>query len=181
MLLIVGLGNYGKQYEYTPHNMGFLTADSIAKAMGLEFTKNKCHALVAEGFYSGQKVMIAKPQTYMNSSGISLAEFVKKLKIPLENVIVISDDIDLPAGTIRYKAHGSGGTHNGLKSCVEELNTENFPRIRVGVGKPENMILGDYVLCPIKKEKLDILLPAIESAKDKVLDLIANNHSFLVK
>lgn len=178
MLLIVGLGNYGKEYEYTPHNMGFLTADRLAKRFDLAFTKNKCHALVAEGFYSSDKIMLAKPQTYMNNSGISLRELVRKFKIPLENIIVISDDIDLNAGTIRYKAHGSGGTHNGLRNCVAELGTENFARIRIGVGKPEDIPLVDYVLAPIKKDKMEILNVAIDEACDKICEMISQKHSF---
>lgn len=179
MFLIVGLGNYGKEYERTPHNMGFLTADEIAKEMGLEFTKNKCHALVAEGFYNGEKVMIAKPQTYMNLSGVSLSELINKFKIPLENVIVILDDIDLPVGTLRYKAHGSGGTHNGLRNCVELVGTENFARIRIGVGKP-NVPLTDFVLSNIPKETFEVLFNVILQARDKVLDMIKNKHTFQI-
>ncbi len=172
MLLVVGLGNYGKEYERTPHNMGFLTADNLAKRLGLEFGKLKCKALIAEGVVQGEKVIIAKPQTYMNLSGTSVREFVTKFKIPLENVIVVSDDIDLPAGTIRYKTHGSGGTHNGLKNCVQELGTENFPRIRVGVGKPEFGDLADYVLAPIGAEKMKVLESAIAEAADKIENYI---------
>lgn len=173
MLLVVGLGNYGKQYEHTPHNMGFLTADNLANRLNIEFSKIKCKALVAEGVFDGQKVVIAKPQTYMNLSGTSVREFVAKFKIPLENIIVISDDIDLPAGVIRYKAHGSGGTHNGLKNCVQELGTENFPRIRVGVGKPIFGDLADYVLATISNEKMQVLQSAINQATDKIQNYIS--------
>ena len=177
MLLIVGLGNYGKEYEHTPHNMGFLTADIVAEEMGLEFTKNKCHALIAEGFFNGEKVMIAKPQTYMNNSGIALRELVAKFKIPLENIIVVSDDIDLEVGVIRYKAHGSGGTHNGMRNCVLELGTENFARIRIGVGKPQ-IPLVDFVLAPLSKEKMQALSEPIAQAKDKIIELIKTKHCF---
>ncbi len=180
MFLIVGLGNYGKEYERTPHNMGFLTVDKVSEEMGIEFTKNKCHALIAEGFFNGDKVMIAKPQTYMNNSGISLSELVSKFKIPLENIIVISDDIDLPVGKIRYKAHGSGGTHNGLRNCVQLLGTENFARIRIGVGKPINMDLADFVLSNIPKETMDILEKSIAEAKDKIIEMIKVNHTFKI-
>ncbi len=173
MLLVVGLGNYGKEYEHTPHNMGFLAVDELANRLNLEFTKNKCKALVAEGFVGDEKIMLAKPQTYMNLSGTSLREFITKFKIPLENIVVISDDIDLPAGTIRYKAHGSGGTHNGLKNCVQELGTENFPRIRIGVGKPEFGDLADYVLAPISGEKMKILEQGIKQAVDKIQNYIS--------
>ncbi len=173
MLLVVGLGNYGKEYEHTPHNMGFLAVDELAKRLNLEFTKNKCKALVAEGFVGDEKIILAKPQTYMNLSGTSLREFVTKFKIPLENIVVISDDIDLPAGTIRYKAHGSGGTHNGLKNCVQELGTENFPRIRIGVGKSEFGDLADYVLAPISREKMKILEQGISQAVDKIQNYIS--------
>lgn len=173
MLLVVGLGNYGKEYERTPHNMGFLAVENLAKRLNLDFTKNKCKALVAEGVVGDEKIILAKPQTYMNLSGTSLREFVTKFKIPLENVIVISDDIDLPAGTIRYKAHGSGGTHNGLKNCVQELGTENFPRIRIGVGKPEFGDLADYVLAPIPSEKMKILEQGISQAVEKIQNYIS--------
>ena len=168
MLLIVGLGNYGREYVNTPHNMGFLTVESLAKRLNIEFGKTKCKALVAEGMVNGEKILLAKPQTYMNLSGESLREFVTKFKIPLEKILVISDDIDLPIGAMRYKEHGSGGTHNGLKNCVQELGTENFARIRIGVGKPEFMDLADYVLTPIASEKLKILNQTIEQAVDKI-------------
>ncbi len=180
MYLIVGLGNYGKNFDNTPHNMGFMTADAIAQDMQLEFTKNKCKALIAEGFFCGEKVIIAKPQTYMNKSGVSIQEFVSKFKIPLTNIIVVADDIDLPVGTIRYRAHGSGGTHNGLKNCVEMLGTENFARVKIGVGKNENIPLEDYVLAPMPKEKMEILRESVKNAKNKIIDMIKNNHTFQI-
>ena len=176
MYLIVGLGNYGKEYENTPHNMGFLTADRLAEKIGFTFSKNKCHVLIAEGFYNGEKIMIAKPQTYMNRSGLSLSELVKKFKIPLENIIVVLDDIDLPLATIRYKAHGSAGTHNGLRDCVNQLGTQEFQRIRIGVGKPEYGDLADFVLSPIPKEKREQLDKAIDEAVEKILSIINENN-----
>lgn len=156
MIVIVGLGNPGKNYEKTVHNMGYMAIDNFADKHNLKFTKTKYYGKVAEGMIGGEKVILLKPETFMNASGKSVEEVVRMLKLPLNHLIVISDDIDLPLGDIRVRGKGSAGTHNGLRDIVSKIGTE-FPRIRMGVGRPENVDLVTFVLSNIPKEKLDFL------------------------
>ena len=148
MKLIVGLGNIGKEFENTNHNMGFMVIDSLAKELGLSFKKNMCQSLVAEGNIEGEKVILAKPTTFMNNSGIAVKALVKKFNIDISSsLIIISDDIDLKKGCVRVRKEGSAGTHNGLKSVIRELGSTAFIRLRIGIDcPPENMDLADYVL-----------------------------------
>lgn len=137
--LIVGLGNIGKEYEKTNHNMGFIVLDMIADEFNVGVKKNTCSSLIAEFNHAGQKVILAKPTTYMNNSGVAVKSLVKKFNIDIEkDLLIISDDFDLPLSTVRVKPKGSAGTHNGLKSVACELGTTIYPRLRVGVGKPLN-------------------------------------------
>ena len=170
MKIIVGLGNIGKEYERTHHNMGFLMIDKFAKNHNVDFTKNKCNAMIAETFINGEKVILAKPTTYMNRSGISVRELLKKNGCDISNILVIVDDIDLPAGKFRFRKTGSSGTHNGLRSCVQELNSQDFARLRLGIGKPEFGDLADYVLKRIDEEKFKVL----DAMMDEALEIIEN-------
>lgn len=156
MIVIVGLGNPGKNYEKTVHNIGYMAIDYFAEKHGLKFTKTKYFGKVAEGVLFGEKVILIKPETFMNLSGKCVEEVVHMHKLPLSNLLIISDDIDLPLGDIRVRAKGSAGTHNGLRDIVSKIGTE-FPRIRIGVGRPENMDLVTFVLSNIPKEKLEFL------------------------
>lgn len=174
MYLVVGLGNYEKKYENTYHNMGFMVVDNLASKLGVAFNKTKCNAKIAETVIDGEKVIIAKPLTYMNNSGTSVVEFVRKLKIPLSNIVIAYDDIDLEKGMLRFKKEGSAGTHNGMRDIVEKLNSTNFARVRVGIGKPSGIPLFDYVLSRVDKTSLDIISPIIERASDVVFDFIKN-------
>ena len=148
MFLIVGLGNPGKQYEHTRHNMGFLAVDLLAEKYGIRIDKIKFKALVGEGRIAGQKVLLVKPQTYMNLSGESVAELVNYYKMdPEEEMIVIYDDISLAPGNLRIRKKGSAGGHNGIKNIIAMTGTQNFLRIKVGVGeKPAGWDLADHVL-----------------------------------
>lgn len=177
MYLIAGLGNPGKQYEMTRHNIGFHTIDYIADRLGVKVKKLKFKAIFGEGTIGGEKVLLVKPQTYMNLSGESLVEFVRFYKIPIENVIVISDDIDLPAGRIRIRAKGSAGGHNGLKSIIQMLGGDNFARVRIGVGAPvsEDYDLADFVLGRFSKDEIPVLEDAIVKADKAVTEIIACN------
>ena len=149
MYLIVGLGNPGKEYDTTRHNMGFNVIDKITKDCGISVAQSKFKGMFGTGTMYGEKVIILKPQTYMNSSGESVVAFRNFYKIDNKNILVIYDDLDLEEGTIRIRKKGSGGTHNGMKSVVECLGTEDFPRIRVGIGKPkENQDIIKYVIGP---------------------------------
>lgn len=158
MLVIVGLGNKGKQYENTYHNLGFMAVDHFAKEHGMSFTKTKYFGEVAEGMVGQNKVTLLKPSTYMNASGKSVGDVVRKLKLPLKNILVVYDDIDLDFGAIRVRAKGSAGTHNGMRDIINVLSSEDFARVRVGSGRPEGrMDLATFVLSKISKDRLDEL------------------------
>lgn len=134
--LLVGLGNPGSKYESTRHNMGFLAVDGLARRKGFRFNKLRFRAWTAEWMVNGEKVLVMKPQTYMNLSGESVGEAARFYKIPADHVLVISDDVSLPAGKLRIRGGGSAGGHNGLKNIIQHLGTDRFPRIKVGVGSP---------------------------------------------
>lgn len=153
MYLIAGLGNPGKEYLKTLHNIGFMAVELLAEKLGAEFNKKAFKGLIAEKKIGGEKVLFLKPQTYMNLSGESIRETTDFYKIPTENVLVIYDDLDLPIGSLRIRPSGSSGTHNGMRNIVKELGTTDFPRIRVGT-KPvaTNLPVIDYVLSDIRKE-----------------------------
>lgn len=161
MYLIAGLGNPEKKYEATRHNIGFETIDLLAHKMGISLNKIKHKAVFGDGIISGEKVIIAKPQTYMNLSGESIRDIVNFYKIPPENVIIVCDDINLELGRIRIRPKGSDGGHNGLKSIIYQLASDGFVRIRMGVGAPkgEHYNLADYVLGKFSKEEIEILTP----------------------
>lgn len=135
--LVVGLGNPGLQYESTRHNMGFLTLDLLADREKLRFNKLRYKAWTAEWKLGDEKVLVMKPQTYMNLSGESVGQAARFYKIPADHILVVSDDISLPAGKLRLRAGGSAGGHNGLKNIIQHLGTDQFPRIKVGVGSPK--------------------------------------------
>ena len=156
MIAIVGLGNPGKTYERTVHNLGFMALDHFAENHNLTFSKTKYSGKVAEGIIGGEKVILLKPETFMNLSGKSVIELMNMLKLKSTEVLVISDDIDLPFGDLRLRQSGSAGTHNGLRDIVGRIGTE-FPRIRVGAGRPEFMDLATYVLSRIPDDKMAIL------------------------
>lgn len=176
MYLIVGLGNPGKQYEMTRHNIGFHTIDYIADTNKVKINKLKYKALYGEAVIGGEKVYIVKPQTYMNLSGDSVIEFANFYKIPPENIIVINDDISLDTGRIRVRAKGSAGGHNGLKSIIYQLKSDNFPRVKIGVGAPkhEEYDLADFVLGRFTKEEIPVMEAAILKASKAVEEIIRN-------
>lgn len=138
MYIIVGLGNPEPEYSNTRHNMGFDVINKIAQNNDISLNKTKFDAIYGTGIIQNEKVILVKPQTYMNNSGEAVKKFVEFYKEPLENLIVVYDDMDTEIGTIRVRAKGGPGSHNGMKSMVHELVSEDFPRIRVGIGKPVN-------------------------------------------
>lgn len=172
MILIVGLGNPGANYEKTYHNIGFLCVDRLAQKLDAKFTKKTCDALVCETNFNGKKVVLAKPQTYMNLSGESVNKLINKFKITPEHVLVILDDIDLEKGTYRYRKSGSAGTHNGLRNIVSVLKTQQFERIRIGIGNNKLMDLADYVLSKIDEQSFEILNNTIEQVCDFIIQNI---------
>jgi peptidyl-tRNA hydrolase, PTH1 family len=155
--MIVGLGNPGQKYLYTRHNIGFMGVDGLAKAHGIPFdAKNKkSKAIIAEGSIEGKRVLLAKPQTYMNNSGESVRGLSDFYKIPPENILIILDDLDTPLGTLRIRAKGGAAGQNGMRSIIHHLNTEDIARIRFGIGRPPGrMDAATYVLLPFIKEEV---------------------------
>ncbi len=173
MYLIVGLGNPEEEYARTRHNMGFDTINKLAKKYGIEVNKTKFKGLYGTGNIEGEKVILLKPQTYMNLSGYSIIEFMNFYKLSLENLIVVYDDIDIEPGKIRIKKSGSPGTHNGMKSVTNALATNDFYRVRVGIGEPEyKEDLINYVTSKIVDEDYKILEEGIDKAKDGVITIL---------
>jgi len=168
MKIFVGLGNPTLEYAKTKHNVGFMLADRLANKISAEIWREKFNALVNETFFDGEKILIVKPQTFMNLSGESVAPLVNFYKIDAKNLIVAHDDMDLPLGMIRLRPKGSGGGHHGIESIIQHLGTQNFPRIRIGVGRPPaNWTVNHHVLSPFSADDaekisktLDELVPA---------------------
>lgn len=166
--MVVGLGNPGRDYEFTRHNAGFLTLDHIAVEENTEIKKLKYKALIGDTVISGHRCLLVKPQTFMNNSGEAVREISQFYKIPPEKIIVIFDDISLPCGKLRIRRKGTDGGHNGIKSIIYHLNSDNFPRIKVGVGaKPHpDYNLADWVLSTFKKDEMEELKKAIVKATE---------------
>jgi PTH1 family peptidyl-tRNA hydrolase len=162
----------------TRHNIGFHTIDYIADELGVKIKKLKYKALYGEGTINGEKVLLVKPQTFMNNSGESIIEFVNFFKIPVEKVIIISDDITLDTGRIRVRGKGSAGGHNGLKSIIYHLNSDRFPRVRIGVGAPnhEDYDLVDYVLGHFAKDEIPVLEEAIKKADMAIKEIMTRGY-----
>ncbi len=171
MKIIVGLGNPGKKYEATRHNVGFMVIDYLADKLNFEFNKRKEKGLVAEGFVNGEKVMLVKPQTYMNLSGICVSGLVNFYKLAVNDIIVIYDDLDLDVGRLRIRPSGSAGGHKGMKSIIEHLGTNEIVRIKVGIGKDEKNTI-NHVLGIFTEEEWNIIkevIPKAAEAAEKLL------------
>jgi len=169
--LVVFLGNPGLKYEGTRHNAGFMTADALAKAQNTAINRARFKALTGTCELGGEKVLLMKPQTYMNLSGEAVQEAVRFYKIPPEHVLVVSDEIALPIGKLRVRVKGSAGGHNGLKSIIACLGTEDFPRIRLGVGAPPHpdYDMADWVLSSFKNQDAEDMAAAAKRAADAVV------------
>jgi len=175
MYIVVGLGNPGEKYKYTRHNTGFMVLDYFAAAHNISINRIKCKSVLGEGIIGKEKVVLAKPQTYMNLSGESVYELIHWYKEDISRLIVIYDDVDLPAGRIRIRPEGSSGTHNGMKSIIYLLNSDKFPRIRVGIGKqPDYMDLADYVLSRFSDEEIPVMEEAVKRAAAAVEEIVNN-------
>ncbi len=170
MKLIVGLGNPGKTYDKTRHNVGFHVVDLVARAEGWEWKGKQGGALLAEGIVNDEKVVLAKPQTFMNLSGSAVGELVRWYKLDLANVMVVCDDLDLPFARIRIRPNGSSGGHHGLESVIQALGTTNFPRLKVGVGRPavNPMQTAGYILQQPRGKEKEILEEAERQAAEAV-------------
>ena len=168
--LIVGLGNPGKEYAFTRHNAGFLTLDYMSDILKVNINRSKFKALVAEGTIGDKRVLLMQPQTFMNNSGDAVIEAVNFYKLKPENVIVFFDDISLPVGKMRIRKNGSAGGHNGIKSIIAHLGTQDFPRVKIGVGeKPhKEMDLADWVLSKFPQDEQKVLFEKFGDACEAV-------------
>ena len=173
MYLVAGLGNPGREYENTRHNMGFDVIDYIADSMGFKVSKLKFKGLTGEAFIGGEKVIFLKPSTFMNSSGESVREAAQFYGIPVEKIIVVYDDTAIPVGRIRVRASGSDGGHNGMKSIIYQLNSDCFPRVRVGIGEKKGDMIS-FVLGRFSKEERVLVDQAIGHASKAVIEIIEN-------
>ncbi|MBM7707280.1 PTH1 family peptidyl-tRNA hydrolase [Chryseomicrobium aureum] len=167
MKMIIGLGNPGKKYEKTRHNIGFLVIDELAKQYGVELNQTKFHALYAIAHTPKGKVLLVKPYTYMNLSGEAVAPLMKYFDIPVDDIVVIYDDLDLGTGKLRLRQRGSAGGHNGIKSLIQHLGTQNFNRIRIGISRPPaGMKVADYVLANFREEEQPDMARAIDNSAE---------------
>ena len=175
MYLIAGLGNPGLSYRKSRHNAGFLALDAIAEKAGIRIRQKGFSGLYGDGTLSGERVILVKPQTYMNLSGDCVGQMLRFYKLPPEQLLVIYDDIDLPVGAIRIRPSGSAGTHNGMRSILATVHSEQYPRIRIGIGKDEQVLLTDYVLKRPSRPEQTLLLDAFDRAADAA-SLIVSGH-----
>ena len=168
MFVVAGLGNPGRKYEKTRHNMGFWAVDRLAEKNDIKIKKIKPKALIGDGIISGEKVLLVKPQTYMNLSGESLREIVDYYNVDLSRLLVIYDDFDIEAGSLRIRKKGSAGSHNGMKSIINQLGSQDFPRIRVGIGASGGLEWKDYVIGRMSEREARLLEQTADRAADAV-------------
>ena len=181
MFLIVGLGNPEEKYAKTFHNMGFLAAGDAAALLDAKFRKKECEASVAEAYVGGEKIVIARPLTYMNASGRAVKQLMARYKISPAELVVIYDDYDLPKGHVRIRPSGSAGTHNGMRSVIAETGLTEFARIRIGIRDPEvNIHIINYVLSEVKKEDYELFSSACKRAAEAAVSLAGGERIDLV-
>jgi PTH1 family peptidyl-tRNA hydrolase len=174
MFLVAGLGNPGEQYAATPHNLGFLVADRLAARHGIRMTRRECQAHVGQGSIGGKPVLLAKPQTYMNLSGIAVKPLMEKNEVPPSELILVYDELDLPWGTLRVRPGGSAAGHNGAKDVIAKLGTQEFPRVRLGVHPGHPLESGaDYLLSRFSRRQNETLEEFIDLAADATESIIA--------
>jgi PTH1 family peptidyl-tRNA hydrolase len=172
--LIVGLGNPGKQYAATRHNIGFMVVDYLAEKLGVKVDKIKFKSVLGEGFAGREKIVLAKPQTYMNLSGEALLDMVQWYKLDPQDILVIYDELDLPVGKLRLRMKGSAGGHNGMKSIIYLLQSDDFPRLRIGIGRPQNEKIEtvNHVLGKFDEEEAKIMGDAVVKAAEAVMAVL---------
>jgi len=175
MWLIIGLGNPGKEYRLTRHNMGFRVVDRLAREQGIQFNKRRGGARIGEGRVGREKVILAKPLTYMNKSGAAVKKLVKVLGIPLDHLVVVHDDLDLACGRMKIKEKGGHGGHKGVQSIIEQLGNTDFLRVKVGIGKPPDPEEGaDYVLSPFAANERALVKESVEQAVEAIEAIIVS-------
>ena len=172
--LIVGLGNPGAEYRYNRHNIGFMLVDRVAERLGVKFSRLESKALLTKGEHQGRRVVLAKPQTFMNLSGQSVGGLVRFYKVPHANLLVAYDDVDLPLGTLRIRSGGGSAGQKGMSSIIDRLGTEEFPRLRLGIGRPPGrMEAADYVLQDFSSGEKELLRLTLDRAADAALVFVA--------
>lgn len=175
IFLLVGLGNPGRQYASTRHNIGFLVVDRLAARLETLFSRVQLRSLVTDARYQGRRVLLAKPQTYMNESGVAVGALVKFYKIPLSNILVAHDDVDLPFGTLRLRPGGGSAGQKGVASIQNRLATQDFPRLRLGVGRPPgSKLAAAYVLQNFSRDEEEFLPPLLDRAAEAALTYIVD-------
>ena len=173
MYIVVGLGNPEQKYFKTFHNMGWLAVGDLAELLGVKFKKRECEAITAEAHVGGEKVILARPLTYMNNSGRAVKQLLAKYKASAENLVVLYDDYDIAKGKIRIRPEGSAGTHNGMRSIIAETGVQNFARIRIGIRDEEIKIpIIDYVLANVRPDDYELFISACNRAAQAVYALI---------
>ncbi len=168
--LVIGLGNPGREYRETRHNIGFMVIDQLCKVLGISMTRMQSRALVALGTLEGQKIILAKPQTFMNLSGQAVGGLVHFYKVPLDHLIIAHDDIDLPLGTLRLRPGGGSAGQKGMESIIQQLGTQNFSRLRLGVGRP-----------PGQKEAANYVLQSFSRSEQELVDLVLERATAAVR
>jgi PTH1 family peptidyl-tRNA hydrolase len=177
--LIVGLGNPGRDYKNTRHNIGFLLVDQLAERMNLSFSRSQSKALITDGHHQGSKIILAKPQTYMNKSGHPTRALLKFYKLAIENLLIVYDDVDLPFDTIRLKPAGGSAGHKGMVSIIEQLGTSEFSRMRLGVGRPPgSQQAANYVLKPFSKDESEFLKSYLGRAADAAQAFVSHGIEY---
>ena len=180
MKLIVGLGNPGKEYENTHHNVGFMVLDNYVKKRNIDFCNTKFSGKYAEVLINNQKVIFLEPQKYMNLSGEVVRDFVNFYKINIEDILVISDDLDMDCGKIRLRERGSSGGHNGLKNIELHLNTQEYKRLKIGVGNDKNIDTKKYVLSKFTGDEIDKIKFSIDLSEKVIDDFLSKDFSVLM-
>lgn len=172
MYIIVGLGNPEEKYLKTFHNMGYIAVGDVADKLGVKFKKKECEAYTAEANIKGEKVILARPVTYMNASGRAVKQLLAKYKTDSAHLVVIYDDYDIPKASVRIRPSGSAGTHNGMRSVIAEIGTQNFARIRIGIRDPEvNIPIINYVLSEVRKDDYELFISACGRAAEAAIAL----------
>lgn len=175
MKVIIGLGNPGRDYEKTRHNVGFMVIDEIANKLGISGGKEKFDAVLLEDFVGQEKVVLVKPLTFMNDSGRAVRRIIDFYNLNPTDIIVIYDDVDIDLGKLRIRKNGSAGTHNGMKSIIYELKSDNFPRVRLGINKEKRGDLKRFVLKKFSKEEVPLLIDVVKRAADAAISMVEDN------
>lgn len=172
MWMIVGLGNPGKKYSRSRHNIGFMVVEEIAKRYGIEFKEENGEYRIGKGLIDSEEVLLLEPLLYMNRSGIAVKDAMNKFNIPLENLVVVHDDIDMMTGKLRIKRRGSSGGHRGVESIIQSISSKDLVRLKIGIGREEGISEEDYVLRRFRRDEIVLVKKAIERASDAVISIL---------